>query len=128
MLEFKQDDTAVNIILTLSESVTLPAPNYLFVFTHVLTKDVVSFVKLFTDDLSLYQARYNKFLLDPAVLFTGKDVGEWHYAVYEQASTTNTDVTLTGGVLEYGKLMLNRAVEFAFTEYDSATSFKTYNG
>ncbi len=127
MLEFKQDDTAVHIILTLTESVTISNPYYLFVFTHTATKDVVAFVINSTADLSLYPERYNSFLINPSVLFNGYQVGEWQYGVYEQAGAVNLDPTgLTN--LEYGKLYLNRATEYAPSLYDAATSYKIYNG
>jgi hypothetical protein len=128
MLEFKQDDTAIELVLTLTESVTLPAPFYLFVFKHVLTKDIVAFVLSPSDDQSFYSERYNLFTINPSVLFAGKQPGEWHYNIYEQVSDTNLDPVLTTGPLENGKMILDRAVDFAFTKYESATSFKTYNG
>lgn len=128
MLEFKQDDTATNLIVTLTENVTIQEPNYLFVFTHVLTKDVVAFVKTEADDLSDYPGRYNKFLIDPAVLFAAYQPGVWQYSVYQQTSPSNLEPALSQGALEFGQLLLNRAVDFAFTKYDSPTSFKTYNG
>lgn len=128
MLEFKQDDTAVDLILTLTENVSLNQPSYLFVFTHVLTKDVVAFVKTEADDLSNYPDRYNKFTINPTILFAGYQPGVWGYTVYEQASPTNISPALSGAPLEYGQLLLKRAINFAFTKYDSPTSFKTYNG
>lgn len=128
MLEFKQNDTATELILTLTENVTLDQPVYLFVFTHVLTKDVVAFLQLETDDQSNYPDRYNQFTVDPAALFAGMQPGVWDYQVYEQASTSNLNPLISGGVLEYGQLLLNRAVDFAFAQYNSPTSFKTYNG
>lgn len=127
MQEFKINDTSANIIMTLTESVTLTAPNYLFVFTSVLTKNVVAFVKLNGDDLSAFKQRYNEFNLNPSVLFAGQNPGEWHYGVYEQASTTSLDPTGLNN-LEYGKLMLDKAVDYAPTKYDTATTFKAYEG
>jgi hypothetical protein len=128
MLEFKQDDAEVNIIVTLTENVSLEAPFFLFVFTHVLTKDVVTLLLAESDDLSNYPGRYNEFTLAPTSLFAGKQPGFWTYEVYEQVSSTNIDTSLTGGLLENGKLLLNRPQEFAFEMYDSAVSYKTYNG
>lgn len=128
MLQFKQDNTAAVMILTLTEFVTLTAPYYLFVFTHVTTKSVVAFVKAEIDDQSDYPQRYNQFTIDASVVFANQRTGEWHYKVYEQASSTNTDPGLSGGLLEEGKLILDRSTEFAYVQYDSATSFKTYNG
>lgn len=128
MQEFKQDDTAAILILTLTELVSINEPYYLFVFTHVLTKDVVKFIKSPSDDESLFPLRYNQFTIDPSVIFLGMQPGEWHYKVYEQTSGSNTDPSLSGAILEYGKMLLDRATEFVFTKYDQPTSFKTYNG
>ena len=128
MLQFKQSDTAAILILTLTELETLTAPNYLFIFEHTETRAIVAFVKLNNDDLSLFKDRYNKFSINPAVVFSGKPVGEWHYTIYEQASDTNTDPAMAGGVLELGKMIITRETEFAFAQYDSQTTFKAYDG
>lgn len=120
MLEFKQSDTSIPLILTLTELTTEFEPDYYFVFTHVLTKDTVTFTKFNSDDESDFRSRYNKFTIDPSVIFLNKQPGEWHYKVYENDAN--------GTVLEYGKMMLLRATDFAFTKYESSNSFKTYNG
>lgn len=128
MLEFKQDDTAAVMILTLTELVTLSAPHYLFVFTHVTTKDVVAFVKAEIDNESDYPQRYDQFTINASAVFAGKQPGEWHYKIYEQASAVNIDPDAAGAILEYGKLYLDRATDFSYTQYNSATTYKTYNG
>lgn len=128
MLQFKQSDTATELILTLSELVTLAPVNYLFVFTHVTQKDEVKFVKTDDEDESDYPARYNQFTINPSVVFLNKQPGQWHYKVYEQASEVNTNPALAGELIEQGKMILDRATDFSFTMYDAATSFKTYNG
>lgn len=120
MLNLKQGDTQADLILTLSELATTSAPNYYFVFTHVLTKDVVTFTKLNADDLSGFPLRYNKFSINPATLFANKQPGEWHYKVYENDAN--------GFLLEQGKMMLDRSTEYTYEKYNSDTSFKTYNG
>jgi hypothetical protein len=119
MLKFKIDSTSERIILTLSELVTVNDPIYQFTFTQVTTKEVVTFTRTTDDDFSNYPDRYNEFEINPSVLFEEVQIGEWHYVVTEQQ---------TANVLEYGKLYLDRAVDFAFTQYDIATTFKTYNG
>jgi hypothetical protein len=128
MLEFKQSDTSVALILTLSELVTLIAPNFLFIFTHVLTQDHVTFIKVDGDDESTHPDRYNQFTINPSVLFAGKQSGEWHYVIYEQASLSNLDPVMAGAAIERGKLMLDRSVDFEFEQYNSPTSYKAYNG
>lgn len=128
MLQFKQSDTTAVIILTLTENVSIAGPYYLFVFTHVLTKQQVKFIKSINDDLSGFQTRYNQFSIDPSVVFLDRPIGEYHYKVYEQASDTNTDISLTGAILEYGKLRLDRAIDFSFTKYNEPTTYAAYNG
>lgn len=128
MLQFKQDDTSVVMILTLTELVTLTTPYYLFVFTHVTTKSVVAFVKSEVDDESDYPGRYNQFIIDAYAVFDGEQPGEWHYKVYEQESAINIDPDQSGGLLEEGKLILDRATDFEYTMYDQSTSYKVYNG
>jgi VCBS repeat-containing protein len=114
MLEFNQSDTTVEFILTLTENVTVLDPVYDFSFVHVLTKTVVAFTKTTSDDESDFPGRYNAFTINTN-LFT--QPGEWHYTVTEQQ---------TGIELEKGKLLIDR--DFNITMYDSATTYKTYNG
>ncbi len=125
MLEFKQNDTAAEMILTLTENVTIDNPYFLFVFTHVLTKNIVAFIAA---DESLFIGRYNKFTINATVLFSGQPIGEWHYKIYEQASPSNIDPALSGAILEYGKMILDRATEYAPVMYNGATTYKAYNG
>lgn len=126
MLQFSQSDTSVNIILTLRELISLSNPNYLFVFTHVTTKEVVAFVKLYGDDQSAFPDRYNSFNINPSALFSTP--GEWHYRVYEQSSNNNTNPALAGAIIETGKMILDKAAAFAFTQYAGSTTYKTYKG
>ena len=128
MLQFDQDDTAAELILTLTEFVTIHTPYYLFVFTNVTTKDQVKFIKSEIDDESNYPNRYNKFTINAATVFENQQTGEWHYKVYQQSSPTNTDPDAAEGTLEYGKLILNRATEFSYIMYEQAQTFKAYNG
>lgn len=128
MLQFNQSDTTAVLILTLTENVSLGTPYYLFVFTHVLTKEKVVFIKSQDDDQSDFTERYNQFTINPSIIFLNHPVGEWHYKIYEQASSTNTDESLTTDVLEYGKLRLDRSAAFEFTKYNQPTTYATYNG
>lgn len=128
MLQFDQDNTAAVLILTLTEFVTINTPYYLFVFTHVTTKAVVTMIKGEIDDESEFPNRYNQFTINAAEVFEDQPPGEWHYKVYQQSSATNIDSNAAQGVLEYGKLILDRATEFTYTMYEQAQSYKVYNG
>jgi hypothetical protein len=128
MLQFRLDYTAAVMILTLTEKVTIEAPYYLFAFTHVTTKNQVKFIKSEADDESDYPERYNQFTINAATVFAGQQSGEWHYKVYEQESSSNTDPALAGIILEEGKLLLDRSTDFEYAQYDQSTSYKVYNG
>lgn len=130
MLELQAGQTGQKIIVTLNELQTLDEPNYLFRFVHVLTKQVISFIRGQADDESGYPSRYNQFDINTAVTFLNKPVGEWHYTVYEQVGAVNTDPDLATGLLESGKMLLYPAAinEFAYDMYEEPTTYKTYQG
>jgi hypothetical protein len=128
MLELNTGQSGEKIIVTLTELQTLDEPYYLFRFVHVVTKQVVSFIKGQIDDESDYPSRYNQFDIDTAVIFLNKPVGEWHYEVYEQPGAVNTDPVLATTLLEKGKMLLYAATPFEFETYNEPVTFKTYNG
>lgn len=128
MLELNINQAGQKIIVTLTELQTLDEPYYLFVFTHVVTKQVVSFIRGQVDDESDYPSRYNQFNVDTSTVFLAKPTGEWYYEVYEQESAVNTDPSLAEGLIESGKMLLYAASNFSFTKYDEPVTFKTYNG
>lgn len=113
-----------NIVVTLTEKTTLDDPYYLFVFTHLTTKEVVKIIKSSGDDLSDYPRRYNEFSID-ATLFPS--LGQWLYQVYEQESSTNEDPTGLTEV-ENGKMNLLAANDFTYAKYEPSTTYKTYAG
>ena len=124
MLYFNQADTAANIIVTLNEKRTITDNVfYLFVFTHVTTRQTVTVIYSQGDDESSYQDRYNKFTIDVAEKFAGKARGFWEYRVYKQTSSTNTVPANAGDLLEVGKMRLMPTDEFEFYMQDSDTTF-----
>lgn len=127
MLECNKSDTSAKLIVTLTEKQTISEPNYLFVFKHVLTKEIVTKIFLSTDDESLFRQRYNSFEINPSVLFGDNQTGEWHYMIYEQESDTNAEPALSGELLEEGKFMLLNE-SFEYEQYNGATAFKSYGG
>ena len=115
-----------NVVITLTEFTTLVDAYYLFVFMHVTTKDIVNFILPMSADLSTHQWRYNEFLFD-ASHFNDAEVGKYQYHIYEQASSSNTNTTgLT--LVETGKMDLNNAAAFEFTQYSTATNYTQYGG
>jgi len=128
MLHWLRTDFDAKIIVTLNENRTLAGDTicYLFTFTHVITKQVNSFVYSTGDDESTAQNRYNQFTLDVSNLFTGFPNGEYHYAVYQQASSTNIDPTLSDGLVEQGKMYLKDTPANTFTTFQDTTTFIVY--
>lgn len=126
MLEIVRSSASQNIIVTLTELVTITDPYYLFVFTNLLTKEEIKFIKSYDSDLSSFKYRYNKFEIDPSVLFADVERGLYNYVVYEQASDTNIDPTGLNAI-EYGKMRL-KDTELEFEEYNQAVNYKAYNG
>lgn len=127
MILLQKGQTSQEIIVTLNEKRTLDAGHYLFVFTHILTKNVVTKIYSFLDDESDFQDRYNQFEINTSVVFADEPRGQWNYDVYEQASSTNTDTTGLTQV-ETGIMKLQPATEFSFEEYNEPTTFKSYAG
>lgn len=101
-------NTNNTLIVTLQEKVTLTNPYYLFVFQNDVTLDKVCFLQ---SNISTHQERYDEFLITErstslnasSGIIEFLPVGSWTYFVYEQASSSNLDPTLTGGLLETGK-------------------------
>lgn len=126
MIYLNTANNSEKIIVTLTELTTIDPVYYLFVFTHVLTKSVVSFIPV--SDESAYTERYNKFNIDTAAVFEDQPNGEWHYKVYQQTGDSNTNPDLTEGEVENGKMMLTAGPELEFTQYEAATAYKAYAG
>ena len=127
MILLTEGQTAEDIVVTLNEKRTLTSGYYLFVFTHILTKNVVNKIYNFLDDSSAYQDRFNEFEINTSVVFSGQNIGQYTYQVYEQASSSNTNITGLTEV-ERGIMDLRPSSEFSFTEYELPTNFKAYYG
>jgi hypothetical protein len=102
------------IVMTLTEKQLLTNPNYLFVFTNRSSNNIIKFVVLNASDTSLYKDRYNEFSIVTNTNFASALEGQYTYEVYEQASTTNTNITglnkletgimwLSGSTLSYNQ-------------------------
>lgn len=127
MIVLTINETSESFVVTLNEKRTLTSGYYLFVFTNITTKAAKTKIYNFTEDNSSYPDRFNQFDINTSVVFSGADTGEWLYNVYEQASSSNTDVTGLTEV-ERGLLKLNAATEFEFEKYNESTSYKQYTG
>ena len=109
------------IVLTLTEKQLLTTPNYLFVFTNRSSNVVVSFVKLYATDTSLYKDRYNEFSIVTNTNFSSALEGQYTYEIYEQASTSNTNPSGLNK-LETGIMWLS-GTTISFTEYTTTDTY-----
>lgn len=118
-IERNQD---VNVFaVTLNERKTLNNPFYLFVFESVETKSVTRIVLV---DTSPAKDRYNRFQINTSFF----DFDGWYnYTVYQQDDYQNTDIELTNGIVETGRLFVAATeiqnyitpnTEVTFTEYN----------
>jgi len=115
--------TTNTIILTLTEKVSIGNPVFLFVFTCDQTRQAYSCI---ASDQSEFTYRYNEFLIaetaSPNLLTSEISLpfpGDYHYAVYQQTSTSNLDPDLSDGLLETGKLIVLTTGSDANNTYDS---------
>lgn len=127
MLRLTKGQASQDIVVTLNEKRTLTAGYYLFVFTHILTKNVVTRIYSFLEDDSPYQDRYNQFAIETSLLFDTQPIGQWNYDAYEQASSTNTNPAGLNQV-ETGIMQLKPVSSFQFEKNNQSTSFKVYAG
>jgi hypothetical protein len=114
--------TTNQIILTLTEKVSISNPVFLFEFTNDQTRQAYCFIAA---DVSLFTYRYNAFQVtettSPNLLSSQVSLsspGDYHYAVYQQSSVTNLDPNQTLGLLETGKLRVMNASGDTNTVYD----------
>ena len=113
-----------SIIITLSEMAQLLSPNYLLVFKSKTSNQTVKFILLLNTDISNGKSRFNEFAIITNNYFANELPGEWTYTIYEQASTTNLDITKTTSLIEQGQMILKKPSSFSFNTYAQVN--KTY--
>lgn len=119
--------TNTDTYITLTESTTLVAPYYLFIFENISTKVQYTVIVNSTSDLSEYPERYNRFAIDVATLFATAQAGQYLYDVYEQASAVNTNPTGLN-LVETGRMLLKPATNLIKQGYEPQTTYKGYAG
>lgn len=112
---FLNRNTVNQIVLTLSENVTITNPYFIFSFQHYATlTDPESIIYFTAPDDSNYTNRYNIFELtesDSGSTSGGNDVdlylkpGQYEYKVY-QSTTASLDPNGFGSLLETGKMVV----------------------
>jgi|SRR6185437_135306 len=115
--------TVNTIVLTLTENISISNPVFLFVFTNDQTRQAYQCIAA---DQSGFTYRYNEFFISetasPAPFAGGVSLpspGDYHYAVYQQTSTSNLDPTLAERLLETGKMIVLASSSDTNNTYDS---------
>lgn len=130
------NQNTVNV--TVSNESDLSNPTYLWVLTHLETKEKVYFIP--TNISSSHSLRYDSFTFNtnsyiPQVL-TGLTCnihllqGQYSYTIYDQISTTNLNPAYSNSVVETGLAWVEQS-EVCYTEYisenDDAEAVVYYN-
>ena len=130
MILLTDNNTEGSIVVTLNEKKSLTDPYYLFVFEHVSTNQNFSFVLNSSSDVSIYPERYNEFTIDVSEQFEQANSGFYNYYIYEQLSSDNKEISLTGALLETGKMKmkLNTPSNTINAYRPNKATIKQYNG
>ena len=126
--------TNSTIIFTLKEKQTLTSPYFLFELK--FRGDGTTTKTFIVSDTSTYSDRYNQFQVTEVnagseILTSGtinlQNVGEWHYRIFEQTSSSNLEVANTTSELENGIIkVLPGSSSTQYTHQISDNSY-TYN-
>lgn len=129
----KITQTSVNeIIVTLTEKVTLATPYFLFKFENQQTKQLFYCIAA---DTSSYTDRYNEFSIqektNPA-LTNGEirlaNEGFYNYTIYEQVSSTNLDPANATGIVEKGICKVIGSARTKYSHTPAQTEYIAYQG
>lgn len=133
---FLNRDQVNDVVLTLTEKVTITASTPYFLFS--FTSDDTNVSKLFTaPDVSINTTRYNEFnitVTGGTESLTGgtidiSDNGYWKYIVYEMTGQTNLDISGTTSIVENGKMYLSGSTVPVMSGYTEQSNTKyVYNG
>lgn len=120
------------VILTLSEKTTIEDAVYLFEFINDQSGKTKYFI---AQDISTNKIRFNQFVIEEnntEILLTGvvklDQLDSWKYTIREQASSTNLDPTLSGGIVEIGKVLVLETQSEIPTFTSVQNEIKVFNG
>jgi hypothetical protein len=127
-------DSSNDVVVTVSDSITLVNSIYLFEFKNDQDNSLHYFI---AGDNSLYPERYNLFVVtetssspDPLIGEVSLNLtGFYSYRIFEQLSTTNLDPTLCDNTtpLEVGKVLVLGVGETEY-EYTYNPTITVYQG
>lgn len=111
-----------NLIVTVTEKVTISNPFFLIHFKDMLTSYETSFI---ITNTSQHTERYDLFVFtEGSSSAKTLNVGEYVYTIYAQTSSTNTNVENADEIVEIGIAKV-RAAENVFNSNVITTTYKT---
>mgnify|MGYP001576960359 CR=1 FL=1 len=112
------------IALSLKEKETLSSPYYLWRFSFLggtYTSAVIA-----ATDRTTYNQWYTFIIIEGTTIILSM-AGDWKYEIYEQTSSTNTDVTQATGLLEKGiARVIDSSNVINYLQYNDATDVIQY--
>jgi hypothetical protein len=124
MIILNKSNNSESIIVTLNESTTINEPYYLFRFKHVTTNLPFEFLFSSVNDVSLYQQRFNEFIINTSDLFSDAPLGQYQYKVYERVDA-GSDPIDEASLLECGKMLLKEDEAEIYSTFDTETTYTT---
>jgi hypothetical protein len=117
------------LVVTVSQNATISNPEWLFSFTHIFSKERVTFIPT---DISTHKTRYDEFIFvegNGAGQVSLPFQGQYLYGVYQQtAGSGNLNPALSQGIIESGEAwVLNPTGNTANDSYIEYISNNEYN-
>lgn len=123
-------NTVNTCFFTLSERTTLDPVYYLFELINTADNTIKTFL---AEDISTNKLRGNEFEIEETQSenrLTGKItldlIGDYTYNIYEQSSSTNLDTSLTGNLVETGRVDLIEDVT-EDSSFEQTNTIKVFN-
>ena len=118
------------LVVTVSQNATIPNPEWLFSFTHIFSKQQVTFIPT---DISTHKSRYDEFVFIEGSGTTQVNFpfgGQYLYGVYQQtAGSGNLNPSQSLGIIESGEAwVLNptgNTANDSFIEYISNNEYNS---
>lgn len=126
-----ESNTENQLVLSLSEKVTISDPYYLFRFVHKETKNeyicLSAAIENYTHNRQLFEITTVSGTPDPLVGEIALIYGdEYNYYIYAQTSSSNVDYTLSNELIQEGIMRYNKTIDTRQTYERTETTRKGY--
>lgn len=116
-------NTANNVIITVTENVTLTNPVFLFDLTYNSSSN--NSYQFIADNISSATTRYDQFIIQNQISGITEQ-GWFTYKVYEQESTTNMNPLLATSLVEQGLCLVSGSTQLNYVTDSGQTNYNYY--